>query len=68
MARTYRRDDRRNKMIRDGEDNDHRMSKENSGVRTRHARTVRHHTRQALQMGKYDELPFYPHTSGWETW
>jgi hypothetical protein len=68
MARTYRRDDKRGKIIADGEDNDHRYRKEGKHTRDRHVREVRHSTRQAIR--EFDEditiLPDYPHTSGWE--
>lgn len=67
MAHTYRRDDRKGKIVRDGEHNSHYWRKECKGVRVRHARDTRHATRQAIQKGDYDDLPDYPHTGGWET-
>ena len=67
MARTYRKDHRESKAIRDGDRNSCYYRKENKEIRVRHARDVRHTTRQALHQEDYDDLPDYPHTSGWET-
>lgn len=67
MAHTYRKDDRESKIVRDGKRTSHFWRKECKGVRTNHARNTRHETKRALEQEDYDNLPRYPHTSGWET-
>ena len=68
MARTYRRDDREGRTIRDGDDNMHYYRKEIKEIRVRHARDTRHHTKQSIREGDFENLPDYPHTGGRESW
>lgn len=67
MARTYRKDAKKNKDVNDGEYVSTYYQKECKEVRVRSARDIRHDTKRALYEGEYDSLPEYQKTSGWET-
>ena len=67
MARTYRKDRKMNKPIRDGERNSAYYESEDGDIRERQLRSVRHATRQNLRNGQYDDLPVYRKTGGWES-
>jgi len=67
MGKTFRKDDREDKEVRDGERTSHHYEKECGPVKVHQRRSVRKDSRKALRTGNYDSLPTYVKTGGWES-